>query len=70
MELGGTEVVIEAGSGAGGRGERSDPGTTAPEEPAASPAPAPAAPGWLRGAPAIPGPGLAVASPEPGPGTT
>jgi uracil-DNA glycosylase family 4 len=43
MELGGAEVVLEAGSGAG-----------------------PAAPAWSRGAPPIPGPGLAVTSPEAG----
>lgn len=51
MELGGAEVVMDRGAGGQGGGAAETP----------SPADAP----WLRGAPPIPGPGLAVTSPEP-----
>jgi DNA polymerase len=49
MELGGTEVVLEGSAPAG---------ASAPTEPGP-------ARSWMKGAPPIPGPGLAVTSPEP-----
>jgi len=54
IELGGAEVVLEGGEA------RAPAGVAAPP-PVAPPAP----PAWLKGAPPIPGPGLAVTSPEP-----
>jgi uracil-DNA glycosylase len=62
MELGGAEIVVDdmmprpAGAEPG-RSETAD----GPERQAAGAA----VPAWLRGAPPIPGPGLAVTSPEP-----
>jgi uracil-DNA glycosylase len=56
IELGGAEVVMRSGAGGPGEAESSP-------EPAVA-APHASAPAWLRGAPPIPGPGLAVTSPE------
>lgn len=65
MELGGAEVILggagQGRSGAEAPGPDAGPEATAPATPPAE-APGPA---WLKGAPPIPGPGLAITSPEP-----
>ncbi len=58
IELGGAEVVLPDGA--------IQPGAQAAAAPPAAPSEAPPArASWARGAPPIPGPGLAVTSPEP-----
>ena len=69
MELGGNEVVLEPGStgmpqeGQMGRGDEGPvrPRENAEPEPSAAATP----PGWLKGAPPVPGPGLTVTSADP-----
>jgi DNA polymerase len=57
MELGGREVALTSG-GAGGQGGRGA------DESAGADASAAVEPKWMKGAPPVPGPGLAVTSPE------
>ncbi|MBA3258503.1 MAG: uracil-DNA glycosylase [Gemmatimonadales bacterium] len=58
--------MISGAAGQGGRGADDAGARSAPEgETTVPPPPGPAVPLWTRGAPPIPGPGLAVTSPEP-----
>jgi DNA polymerase len=61
-ELGGSEVILSRQAAAGQSGSGAGNPREAP--PAKLPA-SPATPRWLAGAPPIPGPGVAVTSPEP-----
>jgi uracil-DNA glycosylase len=64
-DLGGDEVVLDAPMAIGAAGVSAPPaarGRSAPEGDAG----ASGQPAWKKGAPAIPGPGLTVAAPEPG----
>ena len=59
VELGGSEVILPAGEAPASRGTPIE--SPAPE----ASADAASIPKWLRGAPPIPGPGLAITSPDP-----
>jgi uracil-DNA glycosylase family 4 len=63
VELGGGEVIFPAGEAPASLGT---PAAAIEESPAPeAPADAASLPKWLRGAPPIPGPGLAITSPDP-----